>query len=93
MDAYRVCAGLTRNDPPPADPARGGPNARPGRRAWRARKLQLDTAVYRSHSERASGGNENCDHDFELEPSLEQGRTSLWVCTICGRTFRFERWT
>jgi hypothetical protein len=57
-----------------------------------ARKIHLDSSAYRLHSMRASGGDDNCDHDFEPKPILEPDQSAVWSCTRCGRTFKFEAW-
>ena len=61
-------------------------------RAARARKIQIDSSIYRLHSVRASGGDEHCDHDFDSEPMLDRGSSAVWQCNCCGRKFTFERW-
>ena len=58
----------------------------------RPRKIQLDRDHYRSHSVRASGGDINCDHDFEPTPAVREANFAIWKCTICGREFKYETW-
>jgi ribosomal protein L37AE/L43A len=63
-----------------------------GYAAPRSRKIQLDRDRYRSHSLRASGGDTNCDHDFEPTPTVQADNFAIWKCTKCGREFKYETW-
>jgi hypothetical protein len=61
-----------------------------GRR--RPRKIRLDCDLYCPHSVRASGGNAECDHDFESAPTAKGAEFAVWNCTKCGRAFKYETW-
>jgi hypothetical protein len=56
------------------------------------RKVRLDSYLYRPHSLRASDGDVNCDHDFEVAPSVTGAEFAVWKCTRCSRAFRYETW-
>jgi hypothetical protein len=56
------------------------------------RKIHLDTSIYCQHSARASGGSEDCDHDFNDLPDLVEGACATWICLRCGRRVRYEEW-
>ena len=56
------------------------------------RKIHLDINVYRQHSARASGGLEDCDHDFNESPDNVEGGYATWVCRRCGRRVQYEEW-
>jgi hypothetical protein len=58
----------------------------------RPRKIRLDRDLYRPHSVRASGGDADCDHDFEPAPSVKEPDFAVWNCTKCGRAFKYETW-
>lgn len=58
----------------------------------RSRKIRLDRNVYSAHSLRASGGDANCDHDFEPTPTVAEADFAIWKCTKCGREFSYETW-
>jgi len=58
----------------------------------RMRKIRLDRNLYSSHSVRASGGDADCDHDFEPTPTVVETAYAVWKCTRCGREFRYETW-
>jgi hypothetical protein len=64
----------------------------PDRRPPRARKLRLDCDVYCTHSLRASEGKADCDHDFEVAPTVREVDFAVWNCTRCGRAFKYEIW-
>ena len=66
--------------------------ARSEERGGRSRKIGLDRNVYSAHSLRASGGDVNCDHDFEATPTVAEVDFAIWKCTKCGREFRYETW-
>jgi hypothetical protein len=66
--------------------------AGPEQRTGRPRKIRLDRDVYCAHSLRASGGDANCDHDFELTPTIAEAEFATWKCTKCGREFSYETW-
>ena len=59
----------------------------------RPRKIRLDCDVYCSHSMRASSGDADCDHDFELAPTVKRADFAVWNCTRCGREFKYEIWS
>ena len=63
----------------------------PGHRRPR-RKLLLDSHVYCPYSMRQSDGDQDCDHDFEIEPDVTQETFAVWNCTVCGRAVRFDVW-
>jgi hypothetical protein len=65
----------------------------PGPRLPRPRKIRLDCEVYRPHSVRASCGDADCDHDFEIAPTVKQDDFAVWNCTRCGREFKYEIWS
>ena len=56
------------------------------------RKIHLDTSVYRQHSARASGGLDNCDHDFNQRPDIVDDGSATWICCQCGRHVQYEEW-
>jgi hypothetical protein len=56
------------------------------------RKIHLDTSVYRQHSARASGGMEDCDHDFNRSPDIVEGGYATWICLRCSRRVQYEEW-
>jgi hypothetical protein len=56
------------------------------------RKIPLDASVYRLHSLRASGGQVNCDHDFNDFPDVVDDVSAAWTCARCGRRYQFEAW-
>jgi hypothetical protein len=56
------------------------------------RKIRLDCEVYCPHSVRASSGDADCDHDFDLQPTVVRPRFAIWMCTRCGRSFKYEVW-
>ena len=56
------------------------------------RKVRLDSDLYRPHSLRASAGDANCDHDFEVAPSVTGVNFAVWKCTQCNRAFCYETW-
>jgi len=58
----------------------------------RPRKIRLDCDIYCSHSMRASAGDADCDHDFDLAPTVKQADFAVWNCTRCGREFKYEIW-
>ncbi len=64
------------------------------REQWvrRPRKIRLDRNIYRAHSVRASGGDPNCDHDFEPAPTVREADFAVWHCTKCGRAFKYDTW-
>ena len=66
--------------------------APPEQPARRPRKIRLDRDLYRPHSVRASGGDPDCDHDFEPEPVVKETGFAVWRCTRCGREFKYETW-
>jgi len=41
---------------------------------------------------RASSGDADCDHDFEFTPTVVRPDFAIWMCTRCGRAFRYEVW-
>jgi hypothetical protein len=59
----------------------------------RPRKIRLDCEVYCPHSVRASSGDADCDHDFEIAPTVKQAEFAVWNCTRCGREFKYEIWS
>jgi hypothetical protein len=59
---------------------------------YRSRKIVLDCDLYCLHSMRESDGDPDCDHDFEVEPNVQQASFAIWNCTVCGRAFRFDVW-
>ncbi len=59
---------------------------------YRSRKIVLDCDLYCLHSMRESDGDPDCDHDFEVEPNVQQATFAIWNCTVCGRAFRFDVW-
>jgi ribosomal protein L37AE/L43A len=59
----------------------------------RPRKIRLDCEVYCSHSMRASSGNADCDHDFDVAPTVKEAHYAVWNCTRCGRAFKYEIWS
>ena len=61
-------------------------------RPRRPRKIRLDRDLYCPHSVRASGGDPNCDHDFEMAPAVREADFAIWKCTRCGRAFKYETW-
>lgn len=61
-------------------------------RLRRSRKIRLDRNVYVPHSLRESGGDSDCDHDFELAPTIREPDFAIWKCTRCGREFKYETW-
>jgi hypothetical protein len=61
-------------------------------RSFPPRKIHLDCDVYCPHSLRESAGDVDCDHDFEIEPTVEQQGFAIWECTKCGRAFKFDVW-
>ena len=65
----------------------------PGQRLPRPRKIRLDCEVYCTHSVRASSGDADCDHDFEIAPTVKQADFAVWNCTRCGREFKYEIWS
>ena len=65
----------------------------PGQRLPRPRKIRLDCDVYRPHSVRASSGDADCDHDFEIAPTVKRDDFAVWNCTRCGREFKYEIWS
>jgi hypothetical protein len=56
------------------------------------RKIHLDTSIYRQHSARASGGSEDCDHDFNGSPDVVENACATWICRRCGRRVQYEEW-
>jgi hypothetical protein len=48
------------------------------------RKVRLDSYLHRPHSLRASDGDVNCDHDFEVVPSVTGADFAVWECTKCS---------
>jgi hypothetical protein len=64
-----------------------------GQRPPRPRKIRLDCDVYCPHSVRASAGDAECDHDFEVAPTIKQAEFAAWNCTRCGREFKYEIWS
>jgi hypothetical protein len=64
----------------------------PEQRRRRSRKIRLDCDLYCPHSVRASGGNAECDHDFESAPTAKGADFAVWNCTKCGRAFKYETW-
>jgi hypothetical protein len=48
--------------------------------------LLVDPTVFKQHSERQTGGDDNCKH-YWIEESPGQ-----WKCEICGRIISYERW-
>ncbi|MBV8210861.1 MAG: hypothetical protein JO133_12450 [Burkholderiaceae bacterium] len=63
-----------------------------GQAVPRMRKIRLDRSLYSSHSVRASGGDSDCDHDFETTPTTVETAFAIWKCTRCGREFKYEIW-
>jgi hypothetical protein len=63
-----------------------------GNRQRRPRKIQLDRNVFIPHSVRESGGDSDCDHDFESTPTIREPDFAIWKCTRCGREFKYETW-
>ncbi len=57
-----------------------------------ARKIRLDSDTYCAHSMRATHGDADCDHDFEVAPSVTEPTFAVWRCTKCSRAFRYEVW-
>lgn len=66
--------------------------AGPEESGGRSRKIRLDRNVYSAHSLRPSGGDANCDHDFEPTPTVAEADFAIWKCTKCGREFSYETW-
>jgi hypothetical protein len=66
--------------------------AAPEQRRRPPRKIRLDCDLYCPHSVRASGGNAECDHDFESAPTAKGADFAVWNCTKCGRAFKYETW-
>jgi len=64
----------------------------PDNRTRRSRKIRLDRNVFVPHSVRESGGDSDCDHDFESTPTIREPDFAIWKCTRCGREFKYETW-
>ena len=56
------------------------------------RKIHLDINIYRQHSARASGGLDDCDHDFNGPPDIVDNGSATWICQRCGRHVQYETW-
>jgi hypothetical protein len=56
------------------------------------RKIHLDSSIYCLHSARASGGSQDCNHDFNDVPDLLERGFITWICRRCGRRVRYEEW-
>jgi hypothetical protein len=56
------------------------------------RKVHLDSSIYCLHSMRASGGAEDCDHDFNGLPDHVEAGCATWICLRCGRRVQYEEW-
>jgi len=69
-------------------PGRGAPE----NRQQRPRKIRLDRNLFVPHSVRESGGDSDCDHDFEPAPTIREPDFAIWKCTRCGREFKYETW-
>jgi hypothetical protein len=61
-------------------------------RQYQRRKLLLDSHIYCPYSMRQSDGDVECDHDFDVEPNVEEASFAVWNCTICNRAVRFDVW-
>ena len=70
-------------------------STRPGsiRQSRLPRKIRLDCGVYCPHSVRASAGDADCDHDFEFAPTVVRPNFAIYMCTRCGRAFKYEVWS
>ena len=49
--------------------------------------ILIDATIYKQHSERQFGGDDNCRHMWVVESPGQ------WKCEICGRIISYERWS
>jgi hypothetical protein len=65
-----------------------------------ARKIILDTTVYNrftgisyySKDAKQEAVQEDCEHDYPEQPSVDEDTHACWTCTKCGLVRCYEVW-
>ena len=56
------------------------------------RKIDLDDDIYCRATTSFTGGDKNCDHDYNEKPDVDEPEYAKWKCTRCGGIIGVDVW-